>query len=69
MEEYDLMEQSLLKNLQEFVEFVVYDLKITNYYDLVDYIVDLHNFKAKAYKKNKELTLEIIKEIEMESEE
>jgi hypothetical protein len=69
MEDYDLMEQSLLKNLQEFVEFCVYDMKITNYYDLVDTIVDLHNFRAKAYKKNKDLTLEIIKEIEKESEE
>lgn len=69
MEEYDLMEQSLLKNLQEFVEFVVYDLHITNYYDLINTIIDLHNFRAKTYKKNKDLALEIIKEIEKESEE
>ena len=66
MNDMEKMEKSLLKNLQEFVEFVVDDLKITNYYDLVDNICDLHNFRAKTYKKDKELALEIMKEIEEE---
>lgn len=67
MEEYDLMEKSLMKNSREFIEFVVDNLHITNYYDLVDRIIELNNFRARAYKKDKKLTLEIIKELEKEN--
>lgn len=67
MEEYDLMEKSLMKNIQEFTEFIVDNLHITNYYDLVDRIIELNNFRARAYKKDKKLTLEIIKELEKEN--
>lgn len=66
MEECELFEYSLNKNLQEFVEFVVYNLHINNYYDLVDYIVNLHNFRAKIYKSNKELAEKIIYELKEE---
>ncbi len=67
MEKYDLMERSLMKNSREFIEFVVDNLHITNYYDLVDRIIELNNFRARAYKKDKKLTLEIIKELEKEN--
>ena len=46
--EYELMRQSILKNLQE----------------LSDLITDLWNIRAKLYKKNKKLYEEIIKECE-----
>ena len=36
MEYTEIFEESLLKNLGEFVEFCVYDLKVNNYYDLID---------------------------------
>jgi len=64
MENYEILEQNLMKNIQEFSEFIVDNFGITNYYDLVDLMIDLHNFKAKMYKRDKKLTMEILKEIE-----
>lgn len=64
MENYDILEQNLMKNIQEFSEFIVDNFGITNYYDLVDLMIDLHNFKAKMYKRDKQLTMEILKELE-----
>jgi hypothetical protein len=69
MEETEIMEQSLLKNLQEFVEYVVYDLHITNYYDLVDYIEDLRTNELEEklkYYRDKELVCPLSKEEEYE---
>ena len=43
MEYTEIFEESLLKNLGEFVEFCVYDLKVNNYYDLIDKIIILNN--------------------------
>lgn len=65
MNKYEAVKNSILKNLGEFSEFVV-DLGITNFYDLVDYIIDLHNFRVKVYKENKSLATKIMKEIEKE---
>lgn len=65
MNKYEVVKNSILKNLGELSEFVA-DLGITNYYDLVDYIIDLHNFRAKVYKENKELATRISKAIEKE---
>lgn len=69
MDKSELMINSIYKNIQELAEFCAYDLGITNYYDLVDYIIDLHNFRARVYKENKPLAQKIIKELEEEDEE
>lgn len=63
MNKYDLLYNSLQKNIQEFIEFIVDNFKITSYYNLTDLIVYLHNFMAKTYVKNKELAFEIEKEL------
>lgn len=59
MNSYETMEQSIMKNLQELSEFVVDEFGISNYYDLVDLLVDLYNFKVLVYKRNKELAKKI----------
>lgn len=64
--EYDLMKQSLLKNLQEFSEECVDNYRINNYYELSDLIVDLWNIRAKLIKKDKKLYENILKELESE---
>ena len=66
MEEYELMENSILKNIQELSETCVSDFNISNYYDLVDLLYELWNIRAKLTQKNKELYKEIIKELESE---
>ena len=63
MNSYETMEQSIMKNLQELSEFVVDEFGISNYYDLVDLLVDLYNFKVLVYKRNKELAKEIEKDL------
>lgn len=68
MEEYETLKNSIYKNIGEFSEFVVDNFGITNYYDLVDLIIDLHNFRAKMYKKDKKLTMLVLKELESEDE-
>ena len=67
MNSYDIMYNSLQKNIQELSEFLVDEFGLTGYYDLVDYMIDLHNFKVGVYKENSELALKILKEIERES--
>lgn len=67
MNRYDIMYNSIQKNIQELCEFLVDEFDIVSYYDLIDYITDLHNFKVGVYKENKELALKILKEIERES--
>ena len=59
MNNYEIMEKSIMKNLQELSEFVVDEFGISNYYDLVDLLVDLYNFKVLVYKRNKELAKKI----------
>ena len=66
MNEYDIMKESIYKNIQELSEFLVDELKVNNYYDLIDTIIYLHNFRAIAYKYDKKLTEKIIKELESE---
>lgn len=61
--EYELMEQSILKNIQELSEDCVDNFHVSNYYELSDLIVNLWNIRAKLYKKNKKLYEEIAKEI------
>lgn len=68
-EKSELMEQSILKNIQELSEFCVYDFKVNNYYDLVDKIILLNNIVATLERKNNKLYKEIKNEIESESEE
>lgn len=61
--EYELMRQSILKNIQELSEECVDNFRVTNYYDLSELVTDLWNIRAKLYKKNKKLYEEIIKEL------
>lgn len=68
MEKYELMEQSILKNLQELSETCVSDFNVSNYYELVDLLYDLWNVRAILTKKNKELYKEIVAELEKESD-
>lgn len=68
MNKYDICYNSLLKNIQEFCEFCVDDLKVSGYYDLVDYIIELVNFKATMYQENKELTLKVWEQVLDEQE-
>ena len=49
--EYELMEQSILKNIQELSEDCVDNFHVSNYYELSDLIVNLWNIRAKLYKK------------------
>lgn len=63
MEQYEIMEQSIFKNVQELSELCV-DYGITNAYDLME-IVEKYYEILKQVKKNK---VEII-ELESESEE
>lgn len=60
---YELMEQSILKNIQELSEECVDNFHVTNYYELSDLITNLWNIRAKLYKKNKDLYEKIVKEI------
>ncbi|MBR5303490.1 MAG: hypothetical protein IKU37_01520 [Candidatus Gastranaerophilales bacterium] len=45
MNKYDIIHNSLQKNIQELSEFLVDEFGITNYYDLVDLMIELFNFK------------------------
>ena len=68
MNRYDIMYNSIQKNIQELCEFLVDEFDIVSYYDLIDYITDLYNFKVSVYKENKELALKISKELEREEQ-
>ena len=69
MKEYETFKNSIYKNIQEFSEFVVDNFNVNNYYDLVDLMIDLHNFRAKMFKKNRNLTMMILEELEKEENE
>lgn len=61
--EYELMNQSILKNIQEFSEECVDNFHVNNYYDLSDLITTLWNIRAKLIKKDKKLYEDILKEL------
>ena len=63
MNKYDLMKNSILKNIQELSEFCVDDMHVDNYYDLIDLMIELWNIRAKLKKKNNNLFEEIKKEL------
>ena len=63
MNRYDIMYNSLEKNMQELCEFLVDEFDITGYYTLTDYMVRMHNFIALVYQKDKKLAKEIEKEV------
>ena len=69
MEYTEIFEESLLKNLGEFVEFCVYDLKVNNYYDLIDKIIISNNISANIKQKDNKLYKKIKKEVLEEIEE
>ena len=66
MEKYEIMKNSIYKNIEELSEFLVDNFKVNNYYELVDKMIELYNFRAKTIKANKELAIEIINELEKE---
>ena len=68
MNSYDIMYNSIQKNIEELSEFLVDNFGLTGYYDFVDYMVNLYNFKVGVYKENKELATKIDKELESEDE-
>ena len=68
MNESELMQKSIMKNIQEFSEFCAYDFNVSNYYDLLDKIIYLNNMVAKLERKNYGLYKEIKEELESESE-
>ena len=57
--EYELMENSILKNIQELSETLVDDFYVNNYYELTDLIYELWNVRAKLCEKNIKLYREI----------
>lgn len=67
MGEYETLKRSIDKNIQEFAEFIVDTFGITNYYDLLDMIIDLHNFRAKVYKQDRILYFKIDKALKGEN--
>ena len=69
MEEYETLKRSIDKNIQEFAEFIVDTFGITNYYDLVDMIIDLHNFRARVYKQDRDLFFKIDNTLKEENQE
>ena len=66
--EYEVMEQSILKNLQELSEFCVSDFKVNNYYELVDKIIHTNNIVALLKEENYGLYKELEKKVESEEE-
>lgn len=65
MSNYETMERSLLKNIEEFSEFAV-SFGVTNYYDLCDLMTDLWNFRSVVYQMDEKLANKITKKIEKE---
>ena len=65
MTNYETMERSLMKNLQEFSEFAV-SFGVTNYYDLCDLMVDLWNFRSVTYQMDEKLANKITKKVKKE---
>ena len=45
MDKYELMENSLMKNIQELSEYLVDNLNITNYYELLDILKFVYDVK------------------------
>ena len=63
MENYDLMEQSILKNLQELSELCV-DNNVTNAYDLMDIVVFYNELLEKAKLNNGKVMVKMESEVE-----
>lgn len=63
MESYDLMEQSISKNLQELSELCV-DNNITNAYDLMDIVVFYNEILEKAKLNNGKVMVKMESEVE-----
>jgi len=68
MDNYETMENSMLKNIQEFCEDIVDQFGVTNYYELIDLIYDLWNFRALTKQLNPKLYKDIKEQIEKENE-
>lgn len=45
MDKYEIMENSLMKNIQELSEYLVDNLNITNYYELLDILKFVYDIK------------------------
>jgi hypothetical protein len=69
MDKYEVFENSMLKNMQEFCEDIVDQFGVENYYDLIDLIYDLWNFRAITKQLNPRLYKDIQEQIEKENSE
>jgi hypothetical protein len=67
MDKYEVFENSMLKNMQEFCEDIVDQFGVENYYDLIDLIYDLWNFRAITKQLNPRLYKDIQEQIEKEN--
>jgi len=63
-QKYEALKRSIDKNGQEFIEFLADTFKVYNFYDLVEEIAKLYNFRAIAFKRNKGEAMAIYKEAE-----
>ena len=63
-QKYEALKRSIDKNGQELTEFLADTFKVSNYYDLVEEIAKLYNFRAIAFKRNKGEAMAIYKEAE-----
>jgi hypothetical protein len=69
MDKYEVFKNSMLKNMQEFCEDIVDQFGVENYYDLIDLIYDLWNFRAITKQLNPRLYKDIQEQIEKENSE
>lgn len=69
MDKYEVMENSMSKNMQEFCEDIVDQFGVENYYDLIDLIYDLWNFRAIVQQIKPKLYEDIQEQIEKENSE
>lgn len=65
-EDVQRMIYSLQKNIQEISEQLVYDFGVSNYYELIDLLIDLWNIRAKLKIKDFKLYETIINELKEE---
>jgi hypothetical protein len=69
MDKYEVFKNSMLKNMQEFCEDIVDQFGVENYYDLIDLIYDLWNFRSIVQQVRPRLYKDIQEQIEKENSE
>ena len=69
MDKYEVFKNSMSKNMQEFCEDIVDQFGVKNYYDLINLIYDLWNFRAIVKQIRPKLYEDIQEQIEKENSE